>query len=54
MELQLSESHNQLDENRRAHEAIMKAFENSSSDNSYRSDNNRVNEIRDQHKREIK
>ena len=54
IEVQLNESRQQLDENRKAHEAIMKAFENSSLDTSYKSDNIKLKEFRDTHKREMK
>ncbi len=54
MELQLNETRLQLDENRKAHDAIMKAFENSSMEPSHRYDSVKVNDLREQHKREIK
>jgi hypothetical protein len=54
MEVQLQESKKQIDENRKAHEAIMKAFETSSSDSSSRVDSGKIQEVREQHKKEIK
>jgi hypothetical protein len=54
MEVQLGESKNQLDENRKAHDAIMKVFESSQLDNSHKTDNVKLNDLRDQHKRDLK
>lgn len=41
------ETKQQLDENRKAHDAIMKAFENSSLEPSHRFDSAKANELRD-------
>ena len=42
MEVQLAEGRKQMDENRKAHDAIMKAFESSSSDSSARTDSGKL------------
>ncbi|CAD8091386.1 unnamed protein product [Paramecium sonneborni] len=54
MEVQLDEYKKQIEENKKSHEAIMKAFENSSNESTYKIDAAKMNDLREQHKRELK
>lgn len=54
LEVQLAERMSQLEEHRKAHDAIMKVFESSQLDNSHKADSTKLNDLRDQHKRELK
>ncbi|EAS03779.1 amine-terminal domain guanylate-binding protein (macronuclear) [Tetrahymena thermophila SB210] len=54
LQVQFEESKQQLEENKRAHEAIMKALESSSLDSSGKLDNRQLQELKENHTREIK
>lgn len=54
MDVQLQEYKKQIEENKKAHEAILKAFENSTCESSNRFDAGKLSELRDTHKKDIK
>lgn len=47
MEVQLEEYRKQVEENKKAHEAILKAFENSSADSTHKVDAVKLGEMRE-------
>ncbi|CAD8065990.1 unnamed protein product [Paramecium primaurelia] len=54
MEVQLDEYKKQIEENKKSHDAIMKAFENSSNESTYKIDAAKMNDLREQHKKDLK
>jgi hypothetical protein len=46
-EVQLEEYRKQIEENKKAHEAILKAFENSSNESTHKIDAAKLNEMRE-------
>lgn len=50
----MQENKTQMDENRRGHDAIMRLLESTQTESKSQVDATKINEIRDQHKKELR